>query len=723
MKKIIKLLLLASVAMLTLPLFSAPTKAFKHTFNTLEGWDIRNGITYHQEGDSLVLTKGKGLFFKRLPVDPGREYELKLTGSGNGEVHIGYGEIVFDDPFKDSNEYKIKFRLPEDTNPRMMLRLLPKKDGQPFKLTTIELTPIPDPEGWVRHDRNALIKSVPSPKIVRGMTCGVLDQEKAKLMKDAYAKVVMLQFKDKSELASINKQIDIALQNDLLPIVLYNNDKELEATWLAAKESLGEKVSKVYAFVLSNPKVSRDDINVLVKKLRPQFKDSWFVFNTDVKNYPNLNPIDDLKIIYASTFRKADSVKVIEKFCNMVPAPFMAFGSAKMANVFEESHVSWVIGSLPKNLKRNIAKIERPMHKGGDVQAQTASLVKAFKNNRKANQFEFAFITDTHYRSSKDVVRNNSRAPQHTLEMAKIAKELKLDLVANGGDFVSGDRPREESISDMKELVDAMKTSGLPLFVTMGNHDDGVFWVLRKFKKSDIKLIVTGEDWHNTCVKPSLDKGAIGDKNFDKANYCYMDFPESKVRFINLCVSENPMTLDKNDRFVIDSCGLYDISGRQLNWLATQALNFSDKPDAKEWGVVLMSHCTLSGGMPNGKIFMKLLQAFVEGSKYSGNAKGSYPATISCDFTAQGAIPVLMNISGHVHKDSISYSQLGYLTVRTLNDVSRDGKVQRVMNTPSESSWSIITIDREKNEANILRYGAGIDIKAPLFKKPKKAKK
>ena len=103
MKRIVKLFLVASIAVLTLPVFSAPSKAFKHTFTTLDGWDIRNGITYHQEGDSLVLTKGNGLFFKRIPVDPGREYELKLTGSGNGEVHVGYGEVVFDDPFKSSN--------------------------------------------------------------------------------------------------------------------------------------------------------------------------------------------------------------------------------------------------------------------------------------------------------------------------------------------------------------------------------------------------------------------------------------------------------------------------------------------------------------------------------------------------------------------------------------------------------------------------------------------
>ena len=723
MKKTAKLLTLIFALMLTLPVFSAQSQSYKYKFNTLDGWDIRNGITYHQEGDSVILEKGNGLFFRRLAVDPGREYELKLTGGGNGIVCINWDDIVFEDPFKDSGEFKTKFIVPPDSRSKMMLRFLPKRGGAPFKLTTVELTPTPDPEGWVRHNRNALLKSVPSPKIVRGMSCGTLDEGNAKLLKDAYAKVVMLKFKDKSELDSISKQIDIALANGLLPIVNYDNNKDLKATWLAAKDSLGAKIDNVYAFVLSNDKTSRDEINALVKELRPQFKKSWFVFNTNAKNFPNLNPIDDLKVIYAATIKEAESLKDIKKFRNMTPAPFMAFGSSKMANAFEESHISWVVGSLPKNLKNNIAKIARPLHKGGNAQEQMQSLIKTFQKNRKPGQLEFAFITDTHYRSAK-TVRNNSRAPAHSLEMAKVAKELKLDFVANGGDMVSGDKPRESSISDMREVVDAMATSGLPVFVTKGNHDDGVFWVLKKFKKSDPKLIVTDEDWYNACVKDfSIGRGAVGDKNFANAGYCYMDFPESKIRFINLCVNENTMEISKNGKFAIDSCGLYDFTPRQLNWLISQALNFSDKPDAKEWGVVLHSHCTVSKGLPNGSLLFGILNAFMTGSKYTGKTKGgNFPASVSCDFTQQGALKILMNISGHVHNDSISYSPLGFLTVRTLNDVSRDGKVMRVMGTPTESSWSLVTIDREKNEVTLLRYGAGVDIKAPLFQAPNASK-
>lgn len=723
MKKITKLLLFTFALMFALPTFAQWSKPFKHTFNSTKGWDIRNGISYRIEDETLVLEKGEGLFFKRIQVDPGRKYEIRLTGSGNGTVYNGYADVIASNPFKDSNSYSRKFKLPQTTPERMMLRLLPKK-GEEFRLKTIELIPLPEPTDWVRLNRKILNQTRPTPKIIRGMSCHPLDNDKAKLMKEAYAQAVIVKFKDVSELDDLNKRVDIALQNGLKPIVAYDSDKNLEETWLATKASLGDRVGKIYAFMLSNANVSRDDFNALVKKLRSEFKNSWFIFHTKVNNYPDLNPIDDYKIIYSANFTNAVDLEKAKIFINMYPVPFIATGSAKMADVFEAANISWIIGSMPKNLKRNIAKIERPMHKGGTAQEQLQSLIKTFNKNRKTGTLEFAYATDTHYHSSKKPTPA-SLAPKHMRDMAKVAKELKLDFVANGGDMVNGARPREENISDMNDVIQAMATSGLPVFATMGNHDDGVFWCLRKFKKSDISLITTGEDWHNTCVKDvALGRGAIGDKNFEKANYCYMDFPESKIRFINMCISENPMTIGKNGRFVIDSCALYDISGRQIDWLATQALNFSDKENPSEWAVILMSHEHISEGMPNGKLVMGVLRAFINGSKFSGKSKkGHFPTSISCDFTKQGKLQVLMNIAGHHHNDACSYSSLGYLYVRTLNDVMRAKHIDRAVGEPTEWSWSLVTVDREKGEATLLRYGAGVDMKAPLFNpKLKKAK-
>ena len=95
-----------------------------------------------------------------------------------------------------------------------------------------------------------------------------------------------------------------------------------------------------------------------------------------------------------------------------------------------------------------------------------------------------------------------------------------------------------------------------------------------------------------------------------------MDFPESKIRVITLAMCENPMTIGKNGRFEVDSCGLLGVSARQLDWLTHQALNFSDKPDAQEWAVMFISHTEIVKNMPNGPLVMGVLDAFINGKKF-----------------------------------------------------------------------------------------------------------
>ncbi|MBQ6533717.1 MAG: metallophosphoesterase, partial [Opitutales bacterium] len=348
-------------------------------------------------------------------------------------------------------------------------------------------------------------------------------------------------------------------------------------------------------------------------------------------------------------------------------------------------------------------------------QEQLESLKKTFLKNRKDGDFSFAFATDTHYHSSPDKTKKLSTSADHMRDMAKVAKELKLSFVANGGDMVNGARPKDESLKDLREIVGAMAESDLPVLITIGNHDDGVFWALKTFKKSDLSQVVTGAEWHDACVAPALKKGAVGDKNFDKANYFYMDFPEAKIRFINMAVSENPMTINKKGRFAIDSCGLYAISQRQLEWLATQALDFSGKPDAKEWAVIFMSHCRLS----DMKLFMGVVEAFTKGGSFSGATKtGHFPAKISCDFSAQGPIPVVLNIAGHVHTDNLAHTKLGYLGATMMNDCNRSRVFERVPGQANDAAWTIITLNRKENRATFLRFGAGSDMEAPLIKAP-----
>jgi len=691
---------------------------FKHEFDSLKGWQVREGVEATLK-DGWVSVKNRGLFFTCAGEDPGARYTVNVVGEGKGEVKVG--DKIFKLDFSKDGKFSRDFQLGYSARAYMWIGFNPE-EGTVLRLKSVEIIPLPDPAGRVRLERKALSRSRPSPKKVRAVSAGALDRQKADFIKSYKASAVVVSFAGAGDADALARQVDAALEAGLRPIIKLVKSKDPAADMKAAKAALGGRLEKVYAFIPAKYGENRDKFNALVKRLRADFPNSWFVYVANPGDYPTLNPIADLKIIYAAhyTYKERAKLAAIPVFQNIVPAPFMAIGPTPMPEEFEQWHVSWILESSPQNLEKNIARMERPLHKGGTKQEQLECLKKTFLKNKQDGDFSFAFATDTHYQSNPDKTQLYATSADHMREMAKVAKELKLAFVANGGDMVRGVSMKEESLKDIREIVGAMEESGLPVFVSIGNHDDGVFWALKTFPKSDLSQVVTGAEWHDACAPAALKKGAVGDKNFDKANYCYMDFPEAKIRLINLAVSENPMTINEKGKFAIDSCGLYDLTQRQLDWLTTQALNFSDKPDAKDWAVIFMSHCRM------GKItlFPEIVKAFIKGGSFSGErgAGERFPAKVSCDFSKQGPIPVIMSIAGHFHSDDIVYSPLGYVCPVLLNDCNRSTKpsIDRVRGEANDAAWTIVTVNRKNNAATYLRFGAGADMKSFLIKPNKK---
>ncbi|MBQ6533720.1 MAG: hypothetical protein IJI37_00990 [Opitutales bacterium] len=114
--------------------------------------------------------------------------------------------------------------------------------------------------------------------------------------------------------------------------------------------------------MLAPPSVPRDEFNALAKKLRPEFPETWFAFNTSAKNYPGLNPIEDIKTIYCAQFDGAEQLGAVAEFRNMTPAPFLALGAPELAEAFENANISWIVGIKPRELRAKTAQISRPMH-------------------------------------------------------------------------------------------------------------------------------------------------------------------------------------------------------------------------------------------------------------------------------------------------------------------------------------------------------------------------
>ena len=110
--------------------------------------------------------------------------------------------------------------------------------------------------------------------------------------------------------------------------------------------------------------------------------------------------------------------------------------------------------------------------------------------------------------------------------------------------------------------------------------------------------------------------GLVRDPNYPNRNYGYLDFPNQKIRIIGLntadAQAENPAVEGSG----ADSEG---ISSQQYQWLINTALDFSDKSDAANWGIIICSHHPL-----NYTTTIKETLQVLEGYKNSGSGTVTY---------------------------------------------------------------------------------------------------
>lgn len=122
---------------------------------------------------------------------------------------------------------------------------------------------------------------------------------------------------------------------------------------------------------------------------------------------------------------------------------------------------------------------------------------------------------------------------------------------------------------------------------------------------------------------------------------------------------------------------------------------------------------------PNTKLFDGVVKAFREGGKFSGETRtGNFPSKISCDFSGRGKMDVLAFFEGHEHADEILKSPHSCPRVRVLNDKNRPefpDSPPRNFGEADDASWSVVSVDRKRNEFRVLRFGAGMDFSGKLL--------
>ena len=325
--------------------------------------------------------------------------------------------------------------------------------------------------------------------------------------------------------------------------------------------------------------------------------------------------------------------------------------------------------------------------------------------NMTANSFVFAALTDCHYNQND----NTQAAIKHTAEaLYEIQKNVSLDAIALLGDFVRGDdTDTAEDCNNMlveirKEFYDATRST--PSLWAVGNHDNAHYYT-----KNDAADRNDGDAMYSYLG--SNNKNTVVDKDNRQKIYGYRDFETQKIRMI-YC-----NTVDVFDNTSTSSAG---VSNDQLAWLTSTALDFTDKENATEWGVILLSHHPLEWSSSSTKKIITVINDYINGEGDFSSVPNR--AEIIAAFHGHTHNFIANNITD-INIPSIGIPQVCYGRYNEYaEDVDKKDKFgefladgvtpvyyTKLAGSAQETSFNVITIDRKARKIYCTNYGAGRD--------------
>jgi UDP-2,3-diacylglucosamine pyrophosphatase LpxH len=364
---------------------------------------------------------------------------------------------------------------------------------------------------------------------------------------------------------------------------------------------------------------------------------------------------------------------------------------------------------------------------------RVANIVQA---KRTVGSLTFTAMSDPHIEVDTEItygVKNNLTSCRDAgLGLAELQKHFKLDFTAMLGDYTWGDA--SETVAQVKKdltyvkrcMTDGMK--GIPNIWCTGNHD------INYGASTDRRM--TEDEMY--AYLTSNNKGTIQDGDNIGRNYGYIDFENQKIR----CIYLN--TVDALD--YPDNTGTADdaleIAAIQTKWLVDNALNLSEKSNANDWGIVILSHHCLC----QFQHITAVLTAYKNGTNGSVNVTtDGVTTTVNYNFTSANRGEIICAIHGHDHNftyrkisterwDKVTEANAWLWSICVPNmDTTRNNEkatntdeayknafgefdsngnpvyYPKTQGTATSTSFCVITIDRKNRKIHAIAYGAGID--------------
>ena len=351
------------------------------------------------------------------------------------------------------------------------------------------------------------------------------------------------------------------------------------------------------------------------------------------------------------------------------------------------------------------------------VVAEANRVAAVVQGQQTDTSFSFIAMSDTH------ISNRYADSILHAGQAAALLREnVEIDFAALLGDIAYGDATTTidsglEEITAVNAYLEEAYT-GIPNFRTTGNHDPLTYsFELNNDVLDNSELFPLIGAYNTGAVYGSTDGG-----------YCYRDFGENKTRVILLNTS------DMDGITVTENTDRIGISGAQAMWFA-QALDLSDKADAADWGILILSHIPLDFGelLPSAG---KILDAYVNGGFTSFTWQEQ---AVSYDYSGKNEAEIIANIHGHNHCFLVDFMHLcnqsgnqypstikricipnaclGRENERGTNGTPDSNQIEfgeeitydKTPDSATDTAFNIVTVDRENGKIYCANYGAGYD--------------
>lgn len=329
-------------------------------------------------------------------------------------------------------------------------------------------------------------------------------------------------------------------------------------------------------------------------------------------------------------------------------------------------------------------------------------------STRNSQSLVLGAMSDLHtnsYGQSAESVNNAC------LALNEINKLTQLDLIAHLGDTMVDNLndANDEGFKHVRKCLDSVSKS-VPTLWLQGNHDD----------QSELNT----EEARQKCFAyiGANNVNTVTDFNNRFRNYGYKDFDDLRFRVIYL---------NTTDTTEAEQTGHIRISPTQLQWLSSEAINFSNKIQPETWHFVVLSHVPLNAQYESILALQTILKAMVD--KQTGSVSVEN-ISINYDFSSLKQ-KLVCHIHGHIHNFRTEwFDNLLSLTVpnacfdrnneygmtnenatirEIFGDKDKQGNQRQFNKTTSseeDTSFNVIVIDsRVNNKVYAYNYGAGIN--------------